>query len=1257
MYHKDTDTPALVRTMALNEELGQVSHVFCDKTGTLTENVMEFRKCSVGGVSYGKGVTDIGRAVMQRRGEKVPEEDLEAERIISKTPKVPHVRFYDPSMFADLAGAQGKATHQTLMGEFLLCLALCHTVIPEHASAEEEWEEWEEEEGRAGVGGGGGKGNREGREDGEPALSASSPDDEALVLGARHFGVEFRDRVDNYACVRRSGPLLHAAWELQETPGGGVNDNKIGGMEGWGWGGGCSSAYPRPAGGRTGGFVDEKYQVLKILDFTSQRKRMSVVVREPSGNLRIYCKGADSVMLPRLAAPARPAVAVYGHQVGRGIRAGGGSHQGCSCPGRVCSRAPCSKKTFPGCKKKTMISCSSLLNCWVLVVSLAGVRVRVRVRVSSILPAARRLNSSLQSPSLLLLPDQQQQKTLEDMEGFALEGLRTLLVACADLSWEAYSRWEVSFDAASSDMAEIEKRKEGGLNAIDALMDELEVGMRLLGCTAIEDKLQNGAGSCVADLQQAGIGVWMLTGDKEETAVNIGVACRLLRPESEADRVVINMDLRTGYRNMEEIRDRLEEEHLRHEVLYNKKNTMMVPSDDRDRVSPNAWAQGRPPRERSLVIDGQSLILATHPGCRKELATFAMECSSVLCCRVSPDQKRELVALVREYKPGARTLAIGDGANDVAMIQGAHIGVGISGQEGMQVQFRTRTRDHQMCFILKRCFCLAVNASDFAIAQFSFLRKLTLVHGRRNYRRMAKLVCYTFYKNILMAVPMAWYAIVNGCSGQKFYTEGGIQLFNLLFTSLPILLLATLDYDVSKEDCVRYPRLYILGIRDIFFNQRASTLYCVFWSWIAQATIEAAAIVMVPLLLFRGGPDDLGVEVSLFLYGATTFTLVVLLANMKVLWLQYRWTWVNVVLVLLSAASWVGVACLISAIMLVDYDFYQARLLWRLFIYFQLLVNPNFYAVMGLCLTAVFMRDLTWKFFHRWWRPKLHHLILEADVAGIGQIDVDLPDVTADKHSGDPGGRPSSLHRVVKKDLSLETGLEEDGGVGDPGSSSPSKFIPPLKWVPPLKGVDSPLFSGVSSPRWSPELSGSVIWDAMGPGNTSKSAKVIPRSRMSAMDFAASEHSGVDWRKVKQVPAGEDIELAPPPPPLTRAVSGSAISGARSQQARWRSKRPLYSPPASARQFCSYSTDDVSAGLERNVIQNYAVSPLKNARANWVTDTLDRLGQSRQCGQLPATCSKDLLGDRPVSFPAIAHRRTGSRPAGHHSHIHQEDIV
>lgn len=129
---------------------------------------------------------------------------------------------------------------------------------------------------------------------------------------------------------------------------------------------------------------------------------------------------------------------------------------------------------------------------------------------------------------------------------------------------------------------------------------------------------------------------------------------------------------------------------------------------------------------------------------------LSRRCKAVVACRVSPDQKREMVRLIKTGVPGVRTLAVGDGANDVAMIQEAHIGVGIKGEEGLQ----------------------AVNSSDFAIAQFRFLSPLLLKHGRYNYVRMSNVVCFIFYKNILMSLAQFWFNFNCGFSGQKYFTEG-----------------------------------------------------------------------------------------------------------------------------------------------------------------------------------------------------------------------------------------------------------------------------------------------------------------------------------------------------------------------------------------------------------------------------------------------------------------------------------------------------
>lgn len=136
----------------------------------------------------------------------------------------------------------------------------------------------------------------------------------------------------------------------------------------------------------------------------------------------------------------------------------------------------------------------------------------------------------------------------------------------------------------------------------------------------------------------------------------------------------------------------------------------------------------------ALIVSGDALIHALKPDISSKLMELASVCEAVLCCRVSPKQKQEVVTLVRQERPKVTTLAIGDGANDVNMITAAHVGVGIKGVEGQQ----------------------AARSSDYAIGEFKILRRLLLYHGREAYRRNSVLICYNFYKNIILVLPQFW---------------------------------------------------------------------------------------------------------------------------------------------------------------------------------------------------------------------------------------------------------------------------------------------------------------------------------------------------------------------------------------------------------------------------------------------------------------------------------------------------------------------
>uniref|UniRef100_A0A3B4VJR6 ATPase phospholipid transporting 8B4 (putative) n=1 Tax=Seriola dumerili TaxID=41447 RepID=A0A3B4VJR6_SERDU len=133
-----------------------------------------------------------------------------------------------------------------------------------------------------------------------------------------------------------------------------------------------------------------------------------------------------------------------------------------------------------------------------------------------------------------------------------------------------------------------------------------------------------------------------------------------------------------------------------------------------------------------------------------------------------------------------------------SITEAAHIGVGISGQEGTQ----------------------AVLASDYSFAQFRYLQRLLLVHGRWSYFRMCNFLCYFFYKNFAFTLVHFWYGFFCGFSAQTVYDQWFITLFNIVYTSLPVLSMGLFDQDVNDHNSLRYPSLYKPGQQNLLFNKR-----------------------------------------------------------------------------------------------------------------------------------------------------------------------------------------------------------------------------------------------------------------------------------------------------------------------------------------------------------------------------------------------------------------------------------------------------
>lgn len=363
-------------------------------------------------------------------------------------------------------------------------------------------------------------------------------------------------------------------------------------------------------------------------------------------------------------------------------------------------------------------------------------------------------------------------QTAEHLEMFAREGLRTLCIAQRELDEKEYQAWNIRHDAAAAAVSGREEK-------LEEVSDIIERDLTLLGGTAIEDRLQDGVPDAIALLGKAGIKLWVLTGDKVETAINIGFSCNLL--DNSMDLILLNVEEQT-LASAEALLDK------------NLSTFGLVGSNEELKA---ARKNHEPPAStHALIIDGESLKLVLDESLRQKFLLLCKQCKSVLCCRVSPAQKAAVVEMVKRGLD-VMTLSIGDGANDVAMIQEADVGVGIAGEEGRQ----------------------AVMSSDYAIGQFRFLTRLVLVHGRWSYRRLAETIANFFYKNIVWTFALFWYQIYDNFDCQYMFDYTYILLYNLAFTSLPVILMGILDQDVDDKVSLAVPQLYRRGIERLEWTQ------------------------------------------------------------------------------------------------------------------------------------------------------------------------------------------------------------------------------------------------------------------------------------------------------------------------------------------------------------------------------------------------------------------------------------------------------
>src|SRR3990167_218921 len=240
-------------------------------------------------------------------------------------------------------------------------------------------------------------------------------------------------------------------------------------------------------------------------------------------------------------------------------------------------------------------------------------------------------------------------------------------------------------------------------------------------------------------------------------------------------------------------------------------------------------------------------------------------------------------------KPEAVTLSIGDGANDVNMITEAHVGIGIKGVEGQQ----------------------AARASDYAIGEFKLLKRLLFFHGRESYRKNSTLILYNFFKNILLCVPQYWFGITNYLSGQTLYESFNYQMYNIVYTSLPIVLYALFDKHTTDLILLPDPTYYVPGPKRMLFNTTR------FLKWFIWASIQALCLVYFSFGMFDSKFSTAeGNSYGFWVVGHMTFVGVVFLSNLKIATFSAAYSIATVVGMIGSF-----IACLLAWVFVSSFDY------------------------------------------------------------------------------------------------------------------------------------------------------------------------------------------------------------------------------------------------------------------------------------------------------------------------------------------------
>ncbi|XP_018605796.1 putative phospholipid-transporting ATPase IIB isoform X1 [Scleropages formosus] len=645
MITKDENIPGtVVRTSTIPEELGRLVYLLTDKTGTLTQNEMIFKRLHLGTVSYGTDTMDEIQSHIVQSYAQVSSQSNGSSN--SST----------PSRKPQTAAPKVRKSVISRIHEAVKAIALCHNVTPVYESrttvnGETEYTEADQD-----------------FSDDNRTYQASSPDEVALVRWTESVGLTLVNRdLTSMQLKTPAGQIL-------------------------------------------------TFHILQIFPFTSESKRMGIIVREEAtGDITFYMKGADVAMT---------SIVQY--------------------------------------------------NDWLE----------------------------------------------EECGNMAREGLRTLVVAKKSLSEEQYQDFENRYNQAKLSIHDRALK-------VAAVVESLEREMELLCLTGVEDQLQADVRPTLELLRNAGIKIWMLTGDKLETATCIAKSSHLVSRNQ-------NIHIFRPVSNRGEAHLELNSFRRKHDC--------------------------------ALVISGDSLEVCLRYY-EHEFVELACQCPAVVCCRCSPTQKAQIVRLLQQHTAN-RTCAIGDGGNDVSMIQAADCGIGIEGKEGKQASL----------------------AADFSITQFKHIGRLLMVHGRNSYKRSAALGQFVMHRGLIISTMQAVFSSIFYFASVPLYQGFLMVGYATIYTMFPVFSLV-LDQDVKPEMALLYPELY----KDL--TKGRSLSFKTFFIWVLISVYQGGILMYGALLLFE----------SEFVHVvAISFTALILTELLMVALTIRTWHWLMVVAEFFSLGCYVA---------------------------------------------------------------------------------------------------------------------------------------------------------------------------------------------------------------------------------------------------------------------------------------------------------------------------------------------------------------